>query len=311
MRVGAIDCGTNSIRLLIADVESDGTLTDIVREMKVVRLGEGVDATGQFSQAALDRTFAAAREYARLLAHYKVSAIRFAATSASRDASNREVFISGIQEIIGVTPEVITGVEEANLSFAGAVSSVGNTAENTLVIDLGGGSTEFVMGNKSGVQEAISMNIGCVRLTERHRVETPMSQEQERLILTDVDAALDEVAKKLHLADVQRIVGVAGTVTTVMAQTLGLHSYDSEAINGSERSIDAVMQSASQLASMTREQRMATGFMHEGRMDVIGTGAMIWSRIIDRLRSESSHEITSVIASEHDILDGLVLSLAR
>lgn len=311
MRVGAIDCGTNSIRLLIADVESDGTLTDIVREMKVVRLGEGVDATGQFSQAALDRTFAAAREYAHLLAHHKVSATRFAATSASRDASNREVFISGIQEIIGVTPEVITGVEEANLSFAGAVSSVGNTAENTLVIDLGGGSTEFVMGNKSGVQEAISMNIGCVRLTERHRVETPMSQEQERLILTDVDAALDEVAKKLHLADVQRIVGVAGTVTTVMAQTLGLHSYDSEAINGSERSIDAVMQSASQLASMTRDQRMATGFMHEGRMDVIGTGAMIWSRIIDRLRSESSHEITSVIASEHDILDGLVLSLAR
>lgn len=311
MRVGAIDCGTNSIRLLIADVESDGTLTDIVREMKVVRLGEGVDATGQFSQAALDRTFAAAREYAHLLTHHKVSATRFAATSASRDASNREVFISGVQEIIGVTPEVITGVEEANLSFAGAVSSVGNTAENTLVIDLGGGSTEFVMGNKSGVQEAISMNIGCVRLTERHRVETPMSQEQERLILTDVDAALDQVAKKLHLADVQRIVGVAGTVTTVMAQTLGLHSYDSEAINGSERSIDAVMQSASQLASMTRAQRMATGFMHEGRVDVIGTGAMIWSRIIDRLRSESSHEITSVIASEHDILDGLVLSLAR
>lgn len=311
MRVGAIDCGTNSIRLLIADVALDGTLTDVVREMKVVRLGEGVDATGQFSQAALDRTFTAAREYAHLLEEHGVTAVRFAATSASRDASNREVFISGIQQILGVTPEVITGVEEANLSFAGAVSSVGNTEENTVVIDLGGGSTEFVMGNDNGVQQAISLNIGCVRLTERHSVDTPLTKAQERLILADVDTALDEVAENLNLAEVQRIVGVAGTVTTVMAQTLGLTSYDSDAINGSERSIDEVMQGAQELASMTRNQRMATGFMHEGRVDVIGTGATIWSRIVDRLRAESSHDITSVIASEHDILDGLALSLTR
>lgn len=307
-RVGAIDCGTNSIRLLIADIDDSGNLHDLVRKMRVVRLGEGVDATGAFAPEALDRTLAAASDYASLLQEHDVTQLRFAATSASRDVRNRDVFIEGIQRILGVTPEVITGVEEANLSFAGAVSSIGNTQEPTVVVDLGGGSTEFVIGSAAGVIAAQSLNIGCVRLTERYGVSSPVTGAQRALIAKDVAAALSTLAEDLDFSTVKRLVGVAGTVTTVTAQALALTTYDSAAINGSTLSAEAVVRAANQLATMNRQQRMATGFMHEGRVDVIGTGALIWAQIVEFLGERS--QVYEVTASEHDILDGLALSLA-
>lgn len=314
MRVGAIDCGTNSIRLLIAEVqESNGqpVLKDLERQMRIVRLGEGVDATGRFAEAALERTFAAARQYAELLASYGVDRLRFGATSATRDAENRNVFISGIEEILGVKPEVISGEEEAALSFAGAVSAVGNGPENTLVVDLGGGSTEFVLGNEDGVAAAVSMNIGCVRLTERYGVSAPVTEEQETSILHDVDRALNEAAQTVDFSRASRLVGVAGTVTTVTAQALGLETYDAERINGTELSVQRVAQAARELAGMNRAERANLGFMHEGRIDVIGTGALIWSLIVRRVSEASGAAVTSVVASEFDILDGLALSIAR
>lgn len=309
VRVGAIDCGTNSIRLLIADADSTGRLKDLVRQMRVVRLGEGVDATGAFADAALERTFAAARDYAELLEQHGVTKVRFAATSASRDASNRQVFVSGIEDIIGVTPEVISGVEEANLSFAGAVSSIGNADSPTVVVDLGGGSTEFVIGSNAGVHGAVSLNIGCVRLTERHNVSAPVRQAQQELIKHDVAQALETLTPELDFSGVSRIVGVAGTVTTVTAQALGLSTYDEQAINGSSCDINRLIHAAEELAGMTRTQRLATGFIHEGRADVIGAGALIWAYILDYLR-EQTGGVSTATASEHDILDGLALSLA-
>ncbi|MBM7051452.1 Ppx/GppA phosphatase family protein [Rothia sp. ZJ1223] len=306
--VGAIDCGTNSIRLLITRADEQGKLHDLEREMRVVRLGEGVDATGAFSEAALERTFAATREYAELLRLHGVENVRFAATSASRDVSNRDAFVSGIQEILGVTPEVITGVEEANLSFAGAVSAVGQSEKSTVVMDLGGGSTEFVVGNNEGVSGALSLNIGCVRLTERHKVQAPVTAQQRELVEADVRASLETLTRELDFSSVTRIVGVAGTVTTVTAQVLGLTTYDPDAINGSELSIDVVQKAANELAAMNREERLATGFMHPGRADVIGTGAIIWSQALSYLQ-EQIPGISNVIISEHDILDGIALSL--
>ena len=205
MRIGAIDCGTNSIRLLIADavVETDENgkettrLKDVVRQMRIVRLGQGVDATGWLAQEALDRTFEAAREYAQLLKEHGADRVRFVATSATRDAGNRKVFMEGIQQILGIEPEVISGTEEASLSFAGAMRAVGAGDKNTLVFDLGGGSTEFVLGGGRGAEAKVissrSVNVGCVRLTERHMVSAPVTDEQVRRVEADTDAAIETV----------------------------------------------------------------------------------------------------------------------
>lgn len=313
MRVAAIDCGTNSIRLLIADVERTASgvrLHDVERLMRVVRLGEGVDATGRISDAALERAFTAAREYAELIKKHGAKRLRFAATSASRDAENRDVFVSGIQEILGVTPEVIEGTEEAALSFAGAVSGLEKPAPGpTLVVDLGGGSTEFVLGDSDGVIAARSVNIGCVRLTERHSVSHPLTAEQIRAIEADVDAAIDEAFAHVNLASADALVGVAGTVTTVTAQALGLENYDPEAINGTELSREQILEAASTLSAMNKQERSNLGFMHEGRVDVIGTGALIWARIVSRVGEETQGRISSATTSEFDILDGLALSI--
>lgn len=311
MRIGAIDCGTNSIRLLIAEVQQGANgpeLRDLVRMMKIVRLGEGVDSTHRFADNALERTFTVAREYAVLIAQHRVESLRFGATSATRDAENRDVFINEIQNILGVRPEVISGTEEAALSFAGAVSAIGNIEKNTLVIDLGGGSTEFVLGNQSGVRAAYSANIGCVRLTERHQVSAPMTAQQRELIEADVDAAIEEVLQHVDLSSAQRLVGVAGTVTTVVAQALKLDSYDSSVINATELSVEKIEQAANDLANMSREEREALGFMHSGRVDVIGTGAVIWARIVRTITERTGGVVNSATASEFDILDGLVLS---
>ncbi|MGQ1837471.1 Ppx/GppA phosphatase family protein [Kocuria turfanensis] len=313
MRVGAIDCGTNSIRLLIADTrEEDGrtVLDDLVREMRVVRLGQGVDATGWLAEAALERTFAAADEYARLLAEHGVEQLRFVATSATRDAGNRDVFLAGIRERLGVSPEVITGDEEAELSFLGASAAVPGTdpEDRVLVVDLGGGSTEFVLGNSRGVRAERSVDIGCVRLTERHLGSNPPTPEQQAAVLRDVDHAVDVVQQSVPLAEATHLVGVAGTITTVTAHALGLPGYDPEAIDGTELPAERIGRACRELTAMTRQERAALPYMHEGRVDVIGGGALVWRRIVERVGAATGGRVCTAIASEHDILDGIALS---
>lgn len=315
MRVGAIDCGTNSIRLLIADMEegADGAvhLSEVVRRMKIVRLGKGVDATGWLAKESLERTFEAAREYAGLLKEHGAQKVRFVATSATRDAGNRHIFTNGIQDILGVEPEIISGTEEAALSFAGALSSVGNTEQMTLVIDLGGGSTEFVLGNKDGVVASQSVNIGCVRMTERHVSSNPPSVDQIARVIADTDRAIGGASAEVDFSVAERLVGVAGTVTTVTAHALGLDSYDPQAIDRTELSIKDISKAAADLVVMTTEERAELGFMHEGRVDVIGAGSIVWARIIERISKMTEGRVSTAIASEKDILDGIALSLAR
>ncbi|MEX5270416.1 Ppx/GppA phosphatase family protein [Kocuria sabuli] len=313
MRVGAIDCGTNSIRLLVADTrEEEGrtVLDDLVREMRVVRLGQGVDATGWLAEAALERTFAAAEEYAGLLEQHDVERLRFVATSATRDAGNRDVFLAGIRERLGVSPEVITGDEEADLSFLGASAAVpGNDPEDrVLVVDLGGGSTEFVLGNSRGVRAERSVDIGCVRLTERHLGANPPTPEQQAALLRDVDRALDIVQQTVPLAEATHLVGVAGTITTVTAHALELSDYDPEAIDGAELTAERIDRACRAITAMTRQERAALPYMHEGRVDVIGAGALVWRRVVERVGLVTGGRVCTAIASEHDILDGIALS---
>lgn len=308
--VAGIDCGTNSIRLIIANIEN-GTCTDLTREMRIVRLGEGVDKTGRISQAALERTLNAVTDYRTLCDQHNIGPdnIRMVATSASRDAQNSDDFIHGVHNILGITPEVITGDEEAHLSFTGATTGLPNTTPNTrsLVIDLGGGSTEFVAGTTT-VETAISVNMGCVRLTERHFSTNQPLQTQREAALHDIDTLLDKAASEVSFANIDRLVGVAGTVTTVTAHALNLPTYDSDKIHAAELPIDQVTAACDDLFSMSREDRAALGFMHPGRVDVIGAGALVWSRIVQRVGQDAG--LDSVVTCEHDILDGIALSVA-
>lgn len=314
-RVAAIDCGTNSIRLLIADVVQDGdacTLVDIVREMRVVRLGQGVDATGELAPEALKRTFAAAADYAALIREHGAVAVRFVATSASRDASNRHVFVDGIKDLLGVEPEVISGDEEAALSFAGASSVLPIAAgDHVVVVDLGGGSTEFVLGDAGGVEAAKSVDVGCVRMTERHLLGDPPTLEQITAAEADVDAAIDAALAVVPLQRATALVGVAGSVTTITAHALHLTEYSASAIHGRELDLKTIAAACSELLAMTREQRSVLPYMHPGRVDVIGAGALVWRRVVSRLAALSDGRIESVTTSEHDILDGIALSIGR
>lgn len=312
-RVAAIDCGTNSIRLLIADIDrSSGSpiLTDVVREMRVVRLGQGVDATGELALEALERTFAATRAYAQLIKEHGAEKIRFAATSATRDARNRQVFVDGIRGLLGVEPEVISGEEEAALSFAGASSVLPVLdGQQVLVVDLGGGSTEFVLGTADGVTAAKSVDIGCVRLTERHLAGDPPTPEQTAAAEADVDAAIARVRKDVPLEQATAVVGVAGSITTVTAHALRLAEYSPDAIHGAELPVAEVRQAAGELLRMPRADRAVLPYMHPGRVDVIGAGGLVWRRILEQLAALSGGRITTATASEHDILDGIALSI--
>lgn len=321
--VAGVDCGTNSIRLLIsrpagtdettgAGADPAAPLADVVREMRVVRLGEGVDATGAFSDAALERTFAAVDEYARLVQRHHAGRVRFVATSASRDVSNRAAFVDGVRERLGVEPEVVSGAEEAGLSFAGAVSAV-ETADLgpedlVLVVDLGGGSTELVVGTPAGeVVGAVSLDMGCVRFTERHLRSDPPTSDEVTAARADALRLLDDAAARLPLERVARVVGVAGSVTTVTAEALGLSTYEPEAIHGARLPIAEFRAAAEGLVAATRAERAERGFMHPGRVDVIGAGALLWSTVLERVAEVAG--VTEAWASEHDILDGIVLSL--
>jgi len=307
-RLAAIDCGTNSIRLLVADVDSHArTLVDLDRRMTIVRLGEGVDRTGQFSEEALTRTFAACDEYASVIASLGVDAVRFVATSASRDASNREVFIAGVQERFGVQPEVVPGTEEAALSFTGAVRGLGDASGPApfLVVDIGGGSTEFVRGSggSEAPEAAVSVDVGCVRMTERHLRHDPPLAAEVSAATADIESALDLAADEVDLSGCT-VVGVAGSVTTVAAIHLGLSEYDSALIHGSRIPAEAALDISSRLLLMTRVERSQMPVMHPGRVDVIGAGALVLARIVQRTG------VADVVVSETDILDGICWSMS-
>ena len=312
-RVAAVDCGTNSLRLLIADV-TDGRLTDVVRTMTVVRLGQGVDRTGEFAADALERTFAAVDEAASLCREHGVDAIRFAATSATRDARNREVFLEGVRERLGVTPEVISGQEEAALSFRGATSVLDARHDAPyLVIDLGGGSTEVVLGS-STPEASHSMDVGCVRMTERHLVSDPPESDEIAAAVRDIHAAIDAAFAGVPVERTRTLVGLAGSITTVTAHALGLSAYDPARIDGAVLPIDAAMKACDELLHASRASRAALGFMHPGRVDVIGAGALVWHTLMGRVRTavhDAGGELPCVVTSEHDILDGIALSVAE
>ncbi|MER6913128.1 Ppx/GppA phosphatase family protein [Streptomyces sp. NPDC000594] len=303
-RVAAVDCGTNSIRLLVADVDPyAGTLTELDRRMTIVRLGQDVDRTGRFAPEALERTFAACREYAAVVAELGAERVRFVATSASRDVSNRDAFVSGVREILGVEPEVISGELEAAFSFTGATTELRGDEER-LVVDIGGGSTEFVVG-RTGVEAARSVNIGCVRLTERHVRSDPPAEAELAAVRADIEAALDLVEETVLLRGVRTLVGLAGSVTTVAAVALGLDAYDSDAIHHARIPYDRVAEITRRLTKSTHAERAAIPVMHPGRVDVIVAGALILLAIMDRIGA------SEVIVSEHDILDGIAFSAAE
>ena len=304
-RVAAIDCGTNSIRLLVADVDPDtGSFVDLDRLMTIVRLGQDVDRTGRLAPEALVRTFAACDEFASIIAARGVGRTRFVATSASRDASNRDEFVAGVRARLGVDPEVVAGSEEAALSFTGAVRGLGPESGTPpyVVVDIGGGSTEFVRGTATP-DSAMSVDIGCVRMTERHLRDDPPTSRQVALAVADIDAAIAAAAERVDLSGAGALVGVAGSVTTVAAIHLGLTSYDPRAIHGSRIPAEAVRRISDQMLAMTRAERAQIPSMHPGRVDVIGAGALILRRVVERMG------VAEVIVSETDILDGICWNL--
>jgi exopolyphosphatase/guanosine-5'-triphosphate,3'-diphosphate pyrophosphatase len=303
MRVGAIDCGTNSIRLLIADIDGNN-FREVVRDMEIVRLGQGVDETGQFHPDAIARTLAAVDKFAAEIAKRGVEKIRFCATSATRDATNRHLFVDGVRERLGIELEVISGDEEAALSFAGAIKDLDPSNGPFLVVDIGGGSTEFVFGT-STVEAARSVNIGCVRMTERHFASDPATAEQIELARTDIQAAIAQAAAVVPITKAKTLVAVAGTATTVAAAALDLPEYDRYAIHLSRISAQQTHDAATMFATSTREQRLALGYMHPGRVDVIAAGSLVLSEI---MKATGASEF---VASESDILDGMAFSLAR
>jgi exopolyphosphatase/guanosine-5'-triphosphate,3'-diphosphate pyrophosphatase len=306
-RVAAVDCGTNSIRLLVADADpATGELVELDRRMTIVRLGQDVDRTGRLAPEALQRTFAACREYAGVIKRHGAERLRFVATSASRDAENRDDFVRGVLDILGVEPEVITGDQEAEFSFTGATKELAgrqDLARPYLVVDIGGGSTEFVVGDDH-VRAARSVDVGCVRMTERHLVHEgvvsdPPTEEQIAAMRADIEAALDLAERTVPLREARTLVGLAGSVTTVSAIDQGLPEYDSARIHHSRVPYERVREITERLLRSTHAERAAIPSMHPGRVDVIGAGALVLLAIMERIGARE------VVVSEHDILDGI------
>lgn len=299
--VAAIDCGTNTIKLLVG-IHADGGLEVLVRESRMIRLGQGVDATGRLSEEALVRAFAAIDAYADLITEHRVEEIRFCATSATRDASNADEFRAGVLARLGVEPEVLTGDEEAAVAFAGAMSNVpADVRRPILVVDIGGGSTEVVLGDATGVKAATSMDIGSVRLHERHVRHDPATREEIAAVVRDIDDQLD--ACGVELAAAATVVGIAGTMTTIAAGVLELAAYDPAAVDRSVHAVSDVHAYVDRLVSMTVTERLALGYMHPGRADVIDAGALIASRVLRRTT------VDSLLVSEADILEGIAWSM--
>ena len=366
-RVAAIDCGTNTIRLLIADARASSggavRLVPLVRLNEIVRLGQGVDRTGRLDEAALERTLAVVGDYAGRCRELGAQSVRFVATSATRDASNRAVFVEGVRELLGVEPEVVSGQEEARLSFAGSLlgadgggafpgadaghaaagpagpeaatagpetGAVGPTglgdaagpeadirpgaASGTrrLVTDLGGGSTELVLGVDAPAA-AYSMNTGSVRVTERYLADgvTPAAEAAAR---DHVRALLERAGAVVDLGATRELVGLAGTITTVTAHALGLESFEPEAIDGARLDVGTALASCEAIVHSTAAERESWGYLRPGRRDVIAAGALVWSEVIARVAEATAahgHRLTHTVTSLHDILDGIALSLVR
>jgi exopolyphosphatase/guanosine-5'-triphosphate,3'-diphosphate pyrophosphatase len=323
-RVAAVDCGTNSLRLLVADIDlGRAELTDVDRRMEIVRLGQGVDRTGRLAPEALARTAAVLRQYAAIIADSGALAVRMVATSATRDADNAAEFTGRVKEELGIVPEVLTGTQEAMLSFTGATAELASEDVEGpfLVADIGGGSTEFVLapgddplqtppdlGGASSPPKppwAISVNIGCVRMTERHLHDDPPTGQQIAAATADIDAALATVAGAVPVGQAKTLIGLAGSVTTVAGIAMGLPAYDAAVIHHARVSAADVHAVTTALLAQTRAARATIGVMHPGRVDVIGAGALVLDRIMSRFG------FAEVLVSEHDILDGIAWSLAR
>lgn len=302
-RVAAIDCGTNSIRLLIADIAGDN-FKEVLRTMEIVRLGQGVDQNKAFHPDAIDRTLKAVELFRDQIASKGVEKIRFCATSATRDATNRSLFTDGVRDILGIEVEVIPGEEEAELSFIGATKELRQSDAPFLVVDIGGGSTEFVFGSEK-VDFAKSVNIGCVRMSERHLNTQPPSMAQIAQAIVDIDIAITQAAAVVPITTAKTLVAVAGTATTVAAAALELTDYDRHLIHLSRISSDKVHKVAATFQSMNKDQIASLGFMHPGRVDVITAGSLVLSRIM------AATGATEFVASESDILDGMAWSLIK
>jgi len=300
-RVAAIDCGTNSIRLLIADI-SGGKFKEVLRDMEIVRLGQGVDENKSFNLDAINRTLAAVEKFKNQLAGKGVEKIRFCATSATRDAANRDLFIDGVRQILGVEVEVIPGEEEARLSFNGATKELLQSDAPFLVVDIGGGSTEFVYGNKE-VEFAKSVDIGCVRMSERHLKSQPVEMSQVAQAIIDIDKAIAQAAAVVPISTAKTLVAVAGTATTIAAAALDLETYDRYAIHLSRIPAEKVHKVSAAFQAMTKSEISKLGFMHPGRVDVITAGSLVLSRVM------AATGATEFVASESDILDGMAWSL--
>ena len=315
-RVAAIDCGTNSIRLLVADITTgaDGTTEqrDVHREMRIVRLGQGVDATGKLAPEALDRTRAALVDYAEVIRREGAERVRMVATSATRDARNREDFFCMVKDTLGIDAEVISGDEEANLSFVGAVGDLDPGDGPFVVVDVGGGSTELVVGTLEGgkatVQAARSVDVGSVRLTERCLAGDPPSEDEVAQAYRVATGILDEAFDAVSVEGVRTWVGVAGTITTLSAVALGLEEYDSEAVHHSRLENQDLHRVAAELLGMSCEERKSHSAIHSGRIDVIGAGALIVDVLARELADRAG--VTGMVVSEHDILDGIARSIA-
>lgn len=296
VRVAAIDCGTNSIRLLVLDGEQE-----LHREMRIVRLGQDVDRTGRLAPQALDRTRAALADYARVIDSFRVDGTRMIATSASRDASNRDEFVAMVHQTLGVEPEVITGLAEAQLSYAGAVGTLDGVDGAVLLVDLGGGSTELVLGPDP--LRAHSMDVGSVRMTERHLHDDPPTPAQVAAVVDDVNSSLDSANPDVPWQQAEHLVGVAGTITTVAALALGLDRYEPAAVHGARITAAQIDEVADRLAALDHDARSALSVIHPGRVDVITAGAIVLRTVVRRTGA------AELIASEHDILDGVARSL--
>ena len=300
-RVAAIDCGTNSIRLLIADI-SNGIFKEVVRSMEVVRLGQGVDKNKSFHPDAIKRTLDAVEMFSEVIASKGVERIRFCATSATRDATNRSLFTDGVRGILGVEVEVIPGEEEAMLSFNGATKELMQSDAPYLVVDIGGGSTEFVFGSNK-VENAKSVDIGCVRMSERHFTSQPTTMDQVASATIDIDTAIAQAASVVPILNAKTLVAVAGTATTVAAAALELKDYDRHLIHLARISADKVHKVSDMFQSMNKDEIANLGYMHPGRVDVITAGSLVLSRVM------AATGASEFVASESDILDGMAWSL--
>ena len=329
-RVAAIDCGTNTIRLLIAEADRDQSgrprLEVLRRRNEIVRLGQGVDRTGMLDPDALERTLRVVAAYAADCDELGVApgeaVRRFVATSATRDASNREDFVAGVRRLLGVEPEVVSGQEEARLSFSGSLlgargaegaevqGRAGRVPAPRLVVDLGGGSTELVLGMDEP-SAAISLDTGSVRITERF-LSSGVTVGAEAAARAEVRGLLDDAERVVDLSAPGRLVGLAGTITTVTAHALGLQDFDPQALNGAELSPDAVLASCEAIIHSTAEQRASWGYLAPGRRDVIAAGALVWSEVVTRVverTTAAGRPLERVTTSLYDILDGIALSL--